>query len=131
MSGFVKNHFCSPCELEALETFPGVSGLRLRLTPRNSDFSGNFFNTGHGKRFFPKMLRVFHKRLPKDSTTMAVTSETLQNNKLTLCGESGKRLQCIEKESKIRALTDGASYSPTLEAICRQGKAWYIFQGDI
>jgi hypothetical protein len=43
VSGFVKNHFCSLCQLEALMTVPDVSGLKLRLTPRDSGFSGDFF----------------------------------------------------------------------------------------
>jgi len=114
---------CRDLQLEALGTFPDVSGPKLRPTLRNSDFSGNFFNTEHGKRFFPKMLHVLHKRLVEHSSTMAVTSKTLQNNDLTLCGGLGKCLQAIEKKVKNQSLSNGAGYSPTLEAICRRGKA--------
>jgi hypothetical protein len=62
---------------------------------------------------------------------MAVTSKTLQNNDLTLCGGLGKCLQAIEKKVENQSLSNGAGYSPTLEAICRRGKASYNFQGDI
>ena len=70
------------------------SGYHLEIMT----FLAIFFNTEHGKGFFPKMLHVLHRRLVEHSSTMAVTSKTLQNNNLTLCGGLGKCLQAIEKK---------------------------------
>ena len=53
---------------------------------------------------------------------MGVTSKTLQNNNLTLYGGLGKCLQAIEKNGENQGLSDGAGYSPTLEAICARAR---------